>query len=206
MEVSISLPDWAVAANQLLPDLLPSREERMRQVIRFARLNFEQGTGGPFAAGVFERDSGRRIILGVNRVVPSNCSSAHAEVMTLSLAQRLLGTFDLGQPHRPAYQLVVNWRPCVMCYGAILWSGVTSLVIAGRGPELEAITGFDEGPIHPHWDRELERRGIELVDGVLTGEALQVFRDFAASGAMVYNARGGGRRGQAGSEDQEGRG
>jgi tRNA(Arg) A34 adenosine deaminase TadA len=176
-------------------------EDRMRQVIRFSRLNFEKGTGGPFAAGVFERDTGRRIILGVNRVVPSNCSSAHAEVTTLSLAQRLLGTFDLGQPQRPAYQLVVNWRPCVMCYGATLWSGVKSLVIAGSGPELEAITGFDEGPIHPQWDQELERRGIEVVNQVLTEEALQVFRDFVASGATVYNARGGGHSRLAGSED-----
>ncbi len=193
MDFSISLPDWAVAENHRLPEFIPSLEDRMREVIRFSRLNFERGTGGPFAAGVFERDSGRRIVLGVNRVVPSHCSSAHAEVTTLSLAQRLLGTFDLGDPAGPAYQLVVNWRPCVMCYGATLWSGVKSLVIAGSGPELEAITGFDEGPIHPQWDDELKKRGIEVVDGVLTEEALAVFRDFAASGALVYNAGGGGR-------------
>ena len=203
MDFSISLPDWAIEANRQLPDCIPSLEERMRQVIRFSRLNFEQGTGGPFAAGVFERDTGRRVVIGVNRVVPSNCSSAHAEVTALSLAQHLLGTFDLGQPHRPAYQLVVNWRPCVMCYGATLWSGVRSLAIAGSGPELEAITGFDEGPIHPQWDRELARRGIELVNDVLTEEALQVFRDFVASGAIVYNGRGGGRSRLAGSADQD---
>ena len=165
----------------------------MREVIRFSRLNFERGTGGPFAAGVFERDSGKLVVMGVNRVVASHCSSAHAEVTALSLAQRLLGTHDLGEPDRPAYQLVVNWRPCAMCYGATLWSGVQSLVVAGSGPELEAITGFDEGPIHPQWDRELERRGLTVTDGVLREEALAVFRDFAASGALVYNAGGGGR-------------
>jgi tRNA(Arg) A34 adenosine deaminase TadA len=194
MDFTISLPDWAIEANHQLPEFIPSLEERMRQVIRFARLNFEKGTGGPFAAGVFERDTGRRIVIGVNRVVPSHCSSAHAEVTTLSLAQKRLETFDLGQPQRPVYQLVVNWRPCVMCYGATLWSGVKSLVIAGSGPELEAITGFDEGPLHPQWERELERRGIEVVNQVLKEEALQVFRDFAGSGALVYNTGGGGRR------------
>jgi len=193
MDFSVSLPDWAIEANRQLPATLPTLEDRMRQVIRFSRLNFERGTGGPFAAGVFERDTGRPVLIGVNRVVPSSCSSAHAEVTALSLAQRLLGTFDLGRPQGPAHQLVVNWRPCVMCYGATLWSGVTSLVIAGSGPELEAITGFDEGPIHPQWRRELERRGIEVIDQVLREEALQVFRDFAASGALVYNAGGGGR-------------
>jgi tRNA(Arg) A34 adenosine deaminase TadA len=191
MDITLSLPQWAVEEQMRLPAHLLTLEERMAAVIRFSRLNFENGTGGPFAAGVFERDSGRLVVIGVNRVVESNCSSAHAEVMALSLAQKILGTYDLGAPGLPVYQLVVNWRPCAMCYGAALWSGVRSLVIAGSGPELEAITGFDEGPIHPEWDKELAKRGVELVNNVLTEEALNVYRDFAASGARVYNARQG---------------
>ena len=192
MEFTLSLPDWAVTELQRLPSHLPTLEARMAEVVRFSRLNFENGTGGPFAAGVFERDSGKLVVIGVNRVVAFNCSSAHAEIMTLSLAQKMLGTYDLGGAGMPAYQFVVNWRPCAMCYGAMVWSGVRSLVIAGSGPELEAITGFDEGPIHPEWDKELAKRGIELVNNVLTEEALQVYRDFAASNSLVYNARQGG--------------
>ena len=191
MEFTLSLPDWAVQELERLPAHLPTLEERMAAVIRFSRLNFEQGTGGPFAAGVFERDSGKLVVIGVNRVVASNCSSAHAEVMALSLAQKMLGTYDLGSAGMPVYQFVVNWRPCAMCFGATLWSGIRSLVIAGSGPELEAITGFDEGPIHPEWDTELGKRGIELVNNVLTEEALQVYRDFAGSNSLVYNARQG---------------
>ena len=76
-----------------------------------------------------------------------------------------------------------------MCYGAILWSGVRSLVIAGEGPELEQSTGFDEGPVHPQWRGELERRGIEVYPDVLREEALAVFREFSASRQFVYNAR-----------------
>lgn len=191
MEFTLSLPDWAIQENNRLPERLPTLEDRMAAVIRFSRLNFENGTGGPFAAGVFERDTGRPVVIGVNRVMASNCSSAHAEVMTLSLAQKKLGTWDLGGPGLPAYQFVVNWRPCVMCFGATLWSGIRSLVIAGSGPELEQITGFDEGPIHPEWERELAKRGIELVNNVLTDEAVKVYRDFASSGSFVYNARQG---------------
>jgi tRNA(Arg) A34 adenosine deaminase TadA len=191
MEFTLSLPDWAVEEMKHLPTHFPTLEGRMREVIRFSRLNFEKGTGGPFAAGVFERDTGKRVVIGVNRVVPMNCSSAHAEVMTLSVAQHLLGTFDLGGAGMPAYQLVVNWRPCAMCYGATIWSGIRSLAIAGSGPELEAITGFDEGPIHPQWDEEMRKRGIEVINNVLTDEAVAVFRAFAASGALVYNGRGG---------------
>jgi len=188
---TLSLPDWAIAALNELPTHLPTLEERMTAVIEFSRQNFVRGTGGPFAAGVFERDSGRLVVIGVNRVVASRCSSAHAEIMALSLAQARLGVYDLGGPGLPAHQLVVNWRPCAMCYGAVPWSGVRSLVVAGEGPELEAITGFDEGPVHPDWRSELERRGIEVIGDVLRDEAIAVYREFAASNALVYNARAG---------------
>ena len=188
---NITLPQWAIEAHQQLPEYMPTHEERMAHVIRFSQLNFEHDTGGPFAAGVFERDSGKLVVIGVNRVVPSNCSSAHAEVVALSLAQQRLNTFDLGGPKMPVYQLVVNWRPCVMCYGALHWSGVRSLLIAGDGPELEQITGFDEGPIHPNWRGELEKNGIEVTSNVLMQEAIAVFEAFRASNRLVYNGRSG---------------
>ena len=188
-QFSLTLPDWAPDALAALPTHFSLLAARMTAVIQFSRLNFEHGTGGPFAAGVFEQESGRLVAMGVNRVVPHHCSSAHAEVMALSLAQQALGTFDLGGPGLPAHQLVVNWRPCAMCYGAVPWSGVRSLVVAGDGPELEQLTGFDEGPIHPDWRAELEKRDIAVACGVLREEAVAVFRDFGASTALVYNGR-----------------
>ena len=188
---TIDLPPWVAAELPLLPACLPDPFVRMAAVLRFARLNTRHGTGGPFAAGVFERDSGRLVVIGVNRVVPLCCSSAHAEVVTLSLAQRMLGVYDLGGPGLPTHQLVVNWAPCAMCFGAVLWSGVRSLMIAGAGPEMERITGFDEGPVPVEWRTELAKRGIELIEGVLRDEALTDFRAFAASGAPVYNGRQG---------------
>lgn len=184
-------PDWASGELEKLPEYLPDVQERMDAVIRFSRLNIEFGTGGPFAAGVYETVSGRVVTIGVNRVVHHNCSSAHAEVMALSLAQQTLGDFDLGSQDMPEHQLVVNWRPCAMCYGALVWSGIRSLVVAGSGAELEEITGFDEGPIHPDWIGQLEQRGIVVTDGVRTDAAIQVFEQFRESGALVYNGRGG---------------
>ncbi len=189
VDIHLSLPDWTWDALSRLPTHFPTPEERMRVVVEFSRRNFEEQTGGPFAAGVFERDTGRLLVIGVNRVVPSGCSSAHAEIMALSIAQKMVGSFDLGGPGLPAHQIVVNWRPCAMCYGAVIWSGVRSLVIAGSGPELEAITGFDEGPLPADWLGELTRRGIEVIDGVGTAGALAAFRAFATSGQPVYNGR-----------------
>ena len=78
-------------------------------------------------------------MIGVNRVVENRCSSADAEVMALSIAQRILGTWDLGAPGLPVHQMVNNWRPCARCLGATTSSGVRSLVVAREGPELVSV-------------------------------------------------------------------
>lgn len=187
----LTLPDWADDVLRRAPRIQPDGAQRMRWVIELSRMNFERDTGGPFAAAVFEEETGRVVSIGVNRVVPGRCSSAHAEMMALSLAQRALGVHDLGGPGLPAHQIVVNWCPCAMCCGAICWSGVRSVVIAGSGPEMEALTGFDEGPIHPTWQEELRRRGISVTEDVLREHSLEAFRQFSTSGRPVYNARKG---------------
>ena len=193
----VTLPDWVLAELAALPDELATLEERMRVAVRLAELNFRSGGGGPFAALVVERDTGRLVSVGVNRTLACGLSSAHAEVVALGLAQVRRGTWDLGAADAPATQVVVSARPCVQCFGALLWSGVTSLVIPDDGPALEAITGFDEGPMPPDWQAELADRGIEVVVGVGRGDALAVFRAYAdAVGrgeTVLYNARGAGR-------------
>ena len=187
----LTLPEWAAGHLAALPERIADVDQRMALILDLARLNFQRDTGGPFAAGVFEQESGKLIAFGVNRVVATLCSSAHAEVMALGLAQQRLGTYDLGGPGRPGHELVVNWRPCAMCYGALLWSGVRQLTIAGSGPELEELTGFDEGPVHPQWEQELLRRGIATRSGVLREDAVELFRQFNRSARLVYNARQG---------------
>ncbi len=185
--ITLSIPDWVARELSLYPKHFPTHEDRMRMIIHFSKLNFEYETGGPFAAGVFEQNTGKLISIGVNIVVPSNCSSSHAEIMALSIAQKKLETFDLGGPGMASHELVVNWRPCAMCYGAVLWSGVRSLVIAGSGKALEEITGFDEGPIHPDWKEELKKRNVNVIDNVLIEDACKVFHAFTESNGFVYN-------------------
>jgi tRNA(Arg) A34 adenosine deaminase TadA len=188
---SVSLPGWAITKLAAVPENFDTAEKRMAVVLEFARHNVEEDTGGPFAAGVFELQTGRLVAIGMNRVVPSSCSSAHAEIVALSLAQSRLAVYDLGGLEQPAHELVVNWRPCAMCFGAVLWSGVRKLTIAGSGPELEGLTGFDEGPIHPEWRSELAKRDITVQEDVLREKSLALFRWFRDSGRLVYNARQG---------------
>jgi tRNA(Arg) A34 adenosine deaminase TadA len=194
---SASLPDW------LLDDLddfaarpLGTVEQRMSLANELADRNWRAGNGGPFAAIVVDRASGALVSMGVNVVLSTNLSGMHAEMMALSLAQRVVGRWDLGADGADL-ELVVNWRPCVMCYGATMWSGVRALTIAGEGAEVEELTGFDEGPMPEDWAGEFERRGIHVSVGVGHDDAIAVFRAFGASDAVVYNARGATETGGA---------
>ncbi|MDN3029266.1 nucleoside deaminase [Streptomyces sp. S.PB5] len=195
-EYRVALPAWIDDALSDVPAVVPDRKDRMRLVHRLADRNWREGNGGPFAALVAEQDSGRIVSVGVNVVLASGVSSAHAEVVALGLAQTATGGWDLGGDGTPAHELVVNWRPCIQCYGATMWSGVRSLAVAGAGPELEEITTFDEGPLGADWAEQFEARGIEVVQDVLRDEALEVFRSYRAAvdagDVVVYNARGGG--------------
>jgi len=187
---TVALPDWLRAELPALADRpLGSAEERMALVHELADRNWRAGNGGPFAAIVVDAASGELVSVGVNVVLSSGLSSTHAEVTALSLAQRRLDRWDLGAGGADL-ELLVNWRPCVMCYGATMWSGVRRLTIAGDGLECEQLTGFDEGPMHPDWAAEFERRGIRVTTGLLRDEALAVFRAYGDSDAVVYNARG----------------
>ncbi|MDQ0893943.1 nucleoside deaminase [Agromyces ramosus] len=190
-EFSASLPPWLVdELPALAAEPLTTAEQRMRLANRLADRNWRAGNGGPFAAIVVDAASGALVSVGVNMVLGTNLSTMHAEVMALSLAQRALGRWDLGADGAEL-ELVVNWRPCVMCYGAAMWAGVRSLAIAGEGREVEELTGFDEGPMPADWVGEFERRGIRVAVGLGHDDAIEVFRAFGASDAVVYNARGG---------------
>lgn len=159
----------------------------MALVVELAAENARRGSGGPFGAAVFERRSGRLVAAGVNRVVASGLSSAHAEMLAIALAQRARRSFDLGAPGRPALDLVTSSEPCAMCFGAIPWSGVTRLVCGARARDAEAI-GFDEGPKPRAWIAALEARGIAVVRDVRRAEAVAVLRAYADAGGAIYNA------------------
>ena len=184
----LELPDFLARVNA--QDLvLPHAEDRMRFVLSLARQNIA-AEGGPFAAAVFEHDSGRLLAAGANRVISSGYSCAHAEILALSLAQRRLKHYDLGRStSSQACELVSSAEPCVMCLGAVLWSGVRHLSYGARGEDVSAL-GFDEGPKPPDWIGELRRRGIEVSSDVLRDEACVILREYQAAGRPIYNARG----------------
>ncbi len=185
----LTLPDWAADfIKDKLDTVFETPEDKMTLAVELSRLNVENGTGGPFGSAVFDLKTNKLISVGVNRVVPENSSVAHGEVMALIMAQERLGTFDLGGAGMEC-ELVTSAQPCVMCYGATLWSGVKKVTMGARGEDVEKIVGFDEGPLHPNWQDEMKSRGIDVQRDVERQAAVQVLRDYIRRGGPVYNAR-----------------
>ncbi len=156
-------------------------------VLELAQQNIQQATGGPFAAAIFNEDTGTVVSAGVNLVVRSNYSMAHAEVIAITFAQRAFDTFDLARPGIPRLQLVTSTEPCVMCFGALTWSGVRSLVCGARDEDARAI-GFDEGAKTPDWIAGLERRGIAVQRDICRTDAVAVLQEYQAGGGIIYNS------------------
>ena len=186
--ILLALPEWAEECLRVSGARALAPDERMRLVIRLSALNVERGTGGPFAAAVFEQDTGRLLAAGVNLVVPLGCSVWHAEIVALAFAQQAAGSYDLGADGAPARELVASTEPCAMCMGAIPWSGVRRLVCGARGEDACAL-GFDEGAKPADWVDEFERRGITVRRDVCREEAVSVLRRYAERGGPVYNPR-----------------
>ena len=64
--LTMSLPPWVSEVD--LPDPPARLSDRMGFVLALAMRNVDQGTGGPFAAAVFEQESGVPVSVGVNAV------------------------------------------------------------------------------------------------------------------------------------------
>lgn len=187
--LTIRLPEWVPAMLPPPGHRFASEEETMALVIALARRNGENG-GGPFAAAVVSMATGQLVAPGVNQVVASRWSGAHAEIMALALAQKSLGTYNLAAAAATTggdgYALFSSAEPCAMCLGAIPWSGVAKLVVAARDEDVRAI-GFDEGLKPARWIEAFRRRGIQVRRDVLREEAVDVLRLYRDAEGVIYN-------------------
>ncbi len=186
-KITIAVPSWV---DEYLRDHGPvytTDTERMRLAIELSRYSMDHG-GGPFGAAVFDLNSHRLIAPGVNQVVASNCSAAHAEMVALMVAQQVLGNYDLGGEGLPACELMTSTEPCVQCFGGIMWSGIRQVVYGARSGDAEAI-GFREGTKPENWVKVLGERNIHTVWDVLREEAVEVLEEYRSRGLPIYNPK-----------------
>jgi guanine deaminase len=94
----------------------------LEEAIRLANENANLGFG-PFGAIIVKQEN---IIAGMaNRVVNDMDPTAHAEVMVIREASKLMNTIDLS-----GCTLYSSAEPCPMCMGAIYWARIDRVVYA----------------------------------------------------------------------------
>ena len=185
---SFELPAWVKPFLADWHQPLSSISGRMQLAIALSRESVMQKTGGPFGAVVVHEKTGELVSVGINLVTTAGLSIAHAEMVALSLAQLSVGQWNLS--HSGPLQLVTSCEPCAMCFGALPWSGISSLICGARKQDAEA-AGFDEGDKPGQWVKSLQRRDIEVERGVLRSDAAAVLAFYRDSGGSIYNASHG---------------
>ena len=117
--------------------------------------NVESGRGGPFAAVVVR--NGELIAEGTNRVLEDKDPTAHAEVVAIRNACKVLGDFQLDD-----CILISSCEPCPMCLGAIFWARPKIVYFCNDRIEAAEI-GFDDNLIYNEINLKPADRKIPFV-------------------------------------------
>ncbi len=148
----------------------------MKEAIRLSITNVTEGKGGPFGAVIVK--DGKIIARGANQVTSSNDPTAHAEVVAIRNACKILDTFQLD-----GCDLYTSCEPCPMCLGAIYWARPARLFYANTKADAAAIQ-FDDQFIYEEIALPLGERKL-FTKQLLQEEALEAFRLWQESNAKV---------------------
>jgi guanine deaminase len=128
------------------------KAEWMERAVKLAVENVRSGRGGPFGAVVVRNNE--LIATGVNMVTATNDPSAHAEVVAIRAACRILGAFQLLD-----CEIYSSCEPCPMCLGAIYWARPNAYFFACNRNDA-AKAGFDDAFIYDEISLPPEKRSI----------------------------------------------
>lgn len=141
-------------------------ERRMREALGMAR---RAGEAGEVPVGAVLVDAGGRTVAADhNRTRERSDPTAHAEMLVLRRGAAALGDWRLL-----GHTLYVTLEPCAMCAGALILGRVPRLVFGARDPKA-GMCGSLEDLVR---DPRLNHR-VEVVEGVLAGEAAGLLRAF----------------------------
>ncbi len=117
-----------------------SHETFMREAIRLSEEGSRSGRGGPFGCVVVR--AGKVVGRGSNQVTSTCDPTAHAEIVAIREACRVLATFRLDD-----CAIYASCEPCPMCLSAIYWSRIPE-VYYGNTRQDAAAVGFDDDFIY----------------------------------------------------------
>ncbi|MDO5712731.1 MAG: nucleoside deaminase [Micrococcales bacterium] len=92
--------------------------------------------GGPFGATIVRGDE--VIVTTGNRQMIDTDPTAHAEIVAIREACKLLGTRDLSD-----CTIYATCEPCPMCVGAIIWAGIKDCYFAATSEDAD-LAGFSD--------------------------------------------------------------
>jgi len=141
----------------------------MTEAIELSRQNIRDGKGGPFAAVIVR--GGSIIARGTNLVTSTNDPTAHAEVVAIREACRVLRTFQLT-----GCDIYTSCEPCPMCLGAIYWARPEKVYYANTHTDAAEI-GFDDFFIYKEIALPIDGRRIPM-EQMMRGEARIAFREW----------------------------
>jgi len=146
--------------------------EFMQEAIMLSIENVENATGGPFAAVIVK--DGKIIAKGVNQVTATNDPTAHAEVVAIREACKVLDSFQLD-----GCEIYTTCEPCPMCLGAIYWARPDKLYYANTKEDAAEIN-FDDKFIYEEIAKPMHERKL-FTRQLLREEALQAFKSWRES-------------------------
>jgi len=103
-----------------------------------------------------------------NRTIRDNDPTAHAEIVVLREAARLLANYRLADT-----TLYVTIEPCSMCAGAIIQARIPRLVYGADDPKGGAVRSCFEMLTHPRLNHR-----VEVTSGVLAADCAAVIQSF----------------------------
>jgi guanine deaminase len=148
----------------------------MQKAIDLATENVTSGVGGPFGAVIVR--GGEIVATGVNLVTSTNDPTAHAEVVAIRAACKVLGDFQLT-----GCTVYTSCEPCPMCLAAIYWSRCDA-IFYGNTKADAAAAGFDDSFLYEEIARPLDQRKIPIAR-MMGDKAIVSFNTWCAQVAKI---------------------
>ncbi len=148
----------------------------MQRAIDLSKKAVESNMGGPFGCVVVK--NGEIIAEGHNSVTGTNDPTAHAEVVAIRNACKVLNTFQLDE-----CIIYTSCEPCPMCFGAIYWARPKK-VFYGCTRQDAAEIDFDDQFVYDELDKEIRARKIEFVN-LMRNDANEIFKSWAEKNDKV---------------------
>lgn len=120
--------------------MITPQEKFMDEAILLAKMNMENGHGGPFGCVIVK--DGEIIASAYNEVLTNNDPTAHAEIVAIRRACSKLNTHQLE-----GCEIYTSCEPCPMCLGAIYWTRPARVYFAASREDA-AEAGFDDNHIY----------------------------------------------------------